>query len=268
LQQQANAANAGYGQESGLWNAGAQNALSQYNAGLQQTANSQTSAAQNAASLNQANAFNNMSQYNAGLQQTANSQTAAAHNTASAGQAAAVNEAGQFNAKNNLAAQMANQTAGQNAAQSQIQAANALNGMGLDAQKYALNNSAAQMGAGTALTAQQQLGLDQQYNQWAQQQNYPMTQLGILQQGLNGYNSGQTQTSPYYSNTGAQIAAGALGAGALGVGALRNGSDIVSGGNALYNWLSGSGGIPGYTTMPSAVSDTSNLAFNDWTSLL
>ena len=180
---------------------------------------------------------NEMARYNTTNAQQAENTTIAAHNATRLAQANALNQAGQFNAEQGWRAQLANQQAGLTASQNQIQAANALNGMGMDAQKYNLNNANAQFAMGQARTAYDQSALDQQYQQWLQAQNYPMTQLGILQSGLNGYSSGTTQTQPYYSNTGANILAGTLGAGALGAGILANGSDIASGASSLWNGL-------------------------------
>jgi hypothetical protein len=269
-QQAANAANAGYAQDAASRNMAATNARAEYNTNNYQNAANTTIAAHNAALANQAAATNQMSQYNAGLQQAANaanagyaqgaglanqnainnmaalnsgyqqtslSQTAAANNAALANQAAAQNAAGQFNSDINLRSQLANQSAAQNAINSQITAANALNGMGLDEQTRAMRAAQAQMAAGQSLQTQDQAAIDQQYQQWLQQQNYPASQLGILQQGLNGYNSGSAQTSPYYSNTGANILAGGLGIGALGAGILQNGSSIASGASSLANML-------------------------------
>lgn len=183
-------------------------------------------------------AQNQMAQYNAGNAQTAYNQTADAHTRASLEQARAVNQASEYGLDQSLRGQMANQQAGQNAINSQISAANALNGMGLDEQKRAQLAAQAQWTMGNAGQQQEQSYLDNAYNQWVAQQNYPMNQLGVLQQGLNGYSSGTTQTSPYYSNTGANVLAGALGAGALGAGILQNGSAIVSGAKDLWGGVS------------------------------
>jgi hypothetical protein len=143
----------------------------------------------------------------------------------------------QYNADNIMRTQVANQSAAQQAAATRLSGANALNGMGLDQQKWNLNNAQAQFGMGQAGQAQAQGYLDESTNRWNAQRQYPLDQLGIMQQGLNGYSSGTSQTSPYYSNTGANIMSGVLGAGALGAGIMKNGSEIVSGANALSNWL-------------------------------
>lgn len=178
-----------------------------------------------------AGAANQMGQFNAGLNQTANSQTAAAQNAAMAGHAQAYNQAGQFGAEQALRAQLANQQAGLTGAQTQLSAANALNGMGLDQQTQLLKGAGAAFDMGQARTAFDQTSVDNAYNQWAAQQNHPMTQLGILQQGLNGYSSGTATTTPYHNNTAANILAGGIG----GAQILANGSDIVSGASSLWN---------------------------------
>jgi hypothetical protein len=215
------------------WNVGQANLANRQGMELQNLANHQATGMANMLAGNQ------MSQFNANLRQGAENTTSAAHNQALADQAAAQNRAGEFNSDLNLRGQLANQSAAQDARNSQIQAASALSNMGLDEQTRALQAANAQFQMGQQRTAFDQSVYDNAYNQWAQGQNYPMTQLGILQQGLNGYNSGSTQTTPYYSNTGAQIAAGALGAGALGAGILQNGSSIVAGGKDLWNGLKG-----------------------------
>lgn len=231
---QANLANR---QQSGLQNMLAGNQMAQFNAGNQQTALNQTAAAHNSAAAQQASNANQMAQYNAGLQQQAGAATSAAHNAALANQAAAQNAAGQFNSDLGLRAQLANQQAGQNAANTSLQAANALNGMGLDEQTRALRAAQAQYGMGQNMQAFNQSALTDQYNQWQQAQNYPLEQLKIQQSGLAGVPYGSTSTSPYYSNTGANILAGGLGIGQLGAGILQNGSAIASGASSLANML-------------------------------
>jgi hypothetical protein len=213
---QANLANR---QASGLQNMLAGNSMNQFNAGLAQQAGMATSAAHNSAAAQQAANANQMAQYNAGLQQQAGMATSLAHNAALANQAAAQNRAGEFNATAAMRAQEANQQAGLTGAQTQLQAANALNGMGLDQQQQLLRGAEAQFNMGQARTAFDQSALDNVYNQWAAGQNYPMRQLGILQQGLNGYSSGETTVAPgQSSNRAANVLAGALGGGQLGYG--------------------------------------------------
>lgn len=182
-------------------------------------------------------AGNEMARYNAGNQQQANMASAAAQNAAMAAHGQAYNRAGEFNADQNLRAQLANQQAGQDAANSRISAANALNGMGLDQQTHLLNAARGQFDMGQARTAFDQAGVDNAYNQWAARQNYPMTQLGILQQGLNGYSSGTQTVSPgQSSNRAANVLAGALGGGQLGYslgGGLSGWTGLGAGAGAL-----------------------------------
>lgn len=183
-----------------------------------------------------AGAGNQMAQFNAGQQQQANAQTAAAHNNMAQFQATAANQAGQFGAEQALRAQLANQQAGLTGAGNQLAAANALNGMGLDQQQQMLRGAGAAFDVGQALTAHDQAGRDTSYNQWAAAQNYPMTQLGILQQGLNGYSSGTTTTAPgQSSNRAANVLSGALGGAQLGYG--------LSGG--LTGWTGVGGALGG-----------------------
>jgi hypothetical protein len=236
-QQAASLNNANFLQSANAANAAAMNQMAQYNAGLQQAAGLQNSNLMQGANLANASAANQMAQYNAGLSQTALSQTAASHNAALASQAAARNAAGQFNSDLGLRAQLANQQAGLTNNATSLSAANALNGMGLDQQQQMLAAANAQFQMGQARTAQDQAAYNDVYNKWSQEQNYPLQQLGILQQGLNGYSSGTTQTTPYYSNTGAQITAGVLGAGALGAGILKNGTEIAQGAKSIWDAL-------------------------------
>jgi hypothetical protein len=186
-----------------------------------------------------AGAGNQMAQFNAGQMQQAGAQTAAAHNNMAQFQSNAVNQAGQFGAEQALRAQLANQQAGLTGSQMQLQAANALNGMGLDQQQQLLRGAGAAFDMGQARTAFDQTGADNAYNQWATAQNYPLRQLDILQQGLNGYNSGETRTTPGASrNTAANVLSGALGGAQLGYG--------LSGGLTGWGALGGvAGGLAG-----------------------
>lgn len=192
--------------------------------------------AQNAIQSDQARA-QQLSQYNASNTMQARSQNAQAHNQASMQYASNADRMAQINAENSLRAQLANQQAGLTGASTRLSAANALNGMGLDQQKRLLSGADAAFKMGGAYTADQQQMLDQNYNNWAAQRNYPMTQLGILQQGLNGYSSGTTETTPYYNNTAANVLAGGLGIGQIGAGILANGSKIASGASSLAGML-------------------------------
>lgn len=231
--------NTNMSQQAGLQNMLASNAMSQYNAGNRQSANSETAAARNARETANMNAINNMTQYNASNQQAAHRDTSAAHNTALANQASARNRAAEFGSDLDLRGQLANQAAYQNNINSRIQAANALNGMGMDEQTRAFNAARAQFEMGQARTGFDQQSLDNAYNQWAAGQNYPMRQLGILQQGLNGYSSGETKTTPYYNNTAANVLAGGIGAGQL----LANAPSMIKGATSLWNSLPD---IPGF----------------------
>jgi hypothetical protein len=61
-----------------------------------------------------------------------------------------------------------------------------------------------------------QANLDLAYQDFMRQQNYPLQQLQILQQGLGQTNLGAQQTSPYFQNTGASVLGGALAGSQLG----------------------------------------------------
>lgn len=65
-------------------------------------------------------------------------------------------------------------------------------------QQYRLGEVAALESAGRAQQAQQQAYLDEAYRRFAEERNYPLTQLGIRQAGLGGvpYSTTTSQTSP------------------------------------------------------------------------
>jgi hypothetical protein len=174
-----------------------------------------------------------LSQYNAGNRQAAGSQNAQAANTASLQYANNQDRMAALNVDNSMRGQLANQQAGLSGAQLQLSAANALNGIGLDQQQRMLGGANAAFGMGQARTAFDQTSVDNAYNNWAAQRNYPLTQLGILQSGLNGYSSGTATSTPYHSNTAANVLAGGLGAAQLAA----NGSNIVNGASSLWNSL-------------------------------
>lgn len=236
-QQQANQQNMLASNQTSQFNAGAQNNMSQYNAGLQQ----QTGLANQSA-------LNNMAQYNTSNWQQAQQANQAAANqfslanannwqAAQAANQAALNNMNQYNSDLDLRAQLANQSAAQNAVNTRLSGANALNGMGLDQQQFANNAANGQIAAGNAMQQQEQAQLTNQYNQWLASQGYDQQQLDYLRSVLGNYSSGNSSSTPYYSNTGAQVAAGLLGGAQIGAGILKNGSEIVSGGTALMNGL-------------------------------
>jgi hypothetical protein len=204
------------------------NQAQDWNVGSANLGNRQQSGLQNMLAQNQ------QSQYNAGLAQTASGQSAAARNAALTAQAAAGNEAGKFNSDLGLRAQLANQAAAQNAVNTNLSAANALSGMGLDEQKRAFQAAQAQWNMGAQRQAFDQSGFDLAQKNWQQQRDYPLEQLKVLQSGLAGAPFGNSSTSPYYSNTLAQVGQGLMGGAQL----LANGGDIVSGAKDIYGGLS------------------------------
>jgi hypothetical protein len=227
--------NAGNRQAASQYNAGAQNQMAQYNTSNLQQADAATAAAHNAAAAQQAMNANQMAQYNASNAQQANMATSAAHNAALANQAAARNAAGQFNADLGLRAQLANQSAWQNNINSRITAANALNGMGMDEQTRAFNAAQAQYNMGRNRQASDQLGLDEQYRQWAAAQGHDRTQLAYLQAALSGAPMGEMTVAPgQSSNRAANVLSGALGGAQLGYG--------LSGGLTGWTGLAGAAG--------------------------
>lgn len=255
--------NAGNRQAASQWNAGAQNQMGQYNATNAQQAARDTAAAHNARETANMNAINSRAEYNTGNQQRSNELTSSAHNTALANQANARNRAGEFNADLDLRGQAFNQTAYQNNINSRITAANALNGMGMDEQTRAFNAANAQYRMGQNRTDFDQLALNDQYKRFAEQQDYPRNQLDYLNSVLGNYSTGTQASSPYYANTAANVMAG-VGGGIQMAGQLPQ---AINGLKSGYDWLSGMGGwgnlsIPGYSNVPSAIADTSNLAFD------
>jgi len=81
-------------------------------------------------------------------------------------------------------------------------------------QQYRLGEVAALESAGRAQQAQQQAYLDEAYRRFAEERNYPLTQLGIRQAGLGGvpYSTTTSQTSPGGSPGLAGLGGAALGA--------------------------------------------------------
>jgi len=197
-------------------------------------------------------ALNSREQFNAGNQQQANMQTAASHNDMTARNMAALNAGSQFNTDLDLRGQGLNQAAGQNAANTWVSAANALNGMGLDQQRWNSNNANALWGMGASQQAQQQAELNNAYQQWQQQYNYPITQADQLRAALGGAPTGTATNTPYYSNTAAQVIGGGLGAAQLASAIPGAVSGVKAGASALSGLLGGGGSSvigPANTTM-------------------
>lgn len=176
-------------QQAGLSNQAALNQMAQFNAGQ-----GQQMTLANLGALNQAGQFG-----------------ASAQNAAAMANQAARNQMAQFNAQQLQASRLANQQAGLQGAQFRLNAANQLGQMG-QAQT-----------AADLLSAQTAMTLGGARQQLAQQQmdamrNLGMERLGIMQGalGLQPGNLGQSQTSPMYQNTGANILGGALGGATLG----------------------------------------------------
>jgi hypothetical protein len=88
----------------------------------------------------------------------------------------------------------------------------------LGAQDIGLRQQAAAglQGIGAQQQAMNQANLDLAYQDFMRQQQYPLQQLQILQQGLGQTNLGTQQTSPYFQNTGASVLGGALAGSQLG----------------------------------------------------
>jgi len=222
-QQQANQQNMLASNQTSQFNAGAQNNMAQYNAGLrQQTGLANQSALNNMAQYNTTNwqnaeaanqaAANQFSLANANNWQQAQAANQAAMNNMSQFNAGAQNSMAQYGADLNLRGQLANQSASQNAINTNLSAANALNGMGLDQQRWAQNNANAQITAGNAMQQQEQAALTDQYNRWLEAQGYDRQQLDYLRGVLGNYNSGQSVTAPgQQKNTAANVLSGALG---------------------------------------------------------
>lgn len=256
--------NAGNRQAASQYNAGNRQQMAQYNASNQQSAYNQTADALNARETVNQNALNNMAQYNAGNQQSAYNSTAAAHNAMTQANMSAQQSANQYNADLALRAQLANQSAGQNAINTNLSAANALNGMGLDQQRWALNNANGQLTAGNAMQQQEQAALTNQYNQWLESQGYDRNQLDYLRGVLGNYSSGSANSSPYYANTAANVLAGGLGTAQLA----SMLPSAISGATAGYNALSGL--WSGASQMPNSVLDAGAMSagdlLSDWAS--
>jgi hypothetical protein len=255
-------------QDASQYNAGANNQMAQYNASNLQQAAQQNMAAQNQrAEYNASNrqqaeqqnmaARNNMAQYNASNLQAANRDTANSFNNMAQFNAGQQTNNNQFNADLSLRGQALNQAAAQNAANTQITAANALNAMGMDQQRWNANNAQGQLSAGQMQRQYDQAQLTQQYNDWMAQQNYPRSQLDYLQSALGGYSSGSAESSPYYNNTAANMLAGGLGATQLA----SKLPGAINGLQAGYNALSGL--WSGASAMPNAITDAGAMSASD-----
>jgi hypothetical protein len=142
------------------------------------------------------------------LMQQQQSRAAAAKAGAYGGTRQAVQEA--------LQQQSALQTGAQAAAQLAQQGFGQAAALG--AQDIGLRQQAAAglQGIGAQQQAMNQANLDLAYQDFMRQQNYPLQQLQILQQGLGQTNLGTQQTSPYFQNTGASVLGGALAGSQLG----------------------------------------------------
>jgi hypothetical protein len=142
------------------------------------------------------------------LMQQQQSRAAAAKAGAYGGTRQAVQEA--------LQQQSALQTGAQAAAQLAQQGFGQAAALG--AQDIGLRQQAAAglQGVGAQQQAMNQANLDLAYQDFMRQQNYPLQQLQILQQGLGQTNLGTQQTSPYFQNTGASVLGGAIAGSQLG----------------------------------------------------
>jgi hypothetical protein len=213
LSQQANLQTSSQAQQAALANAAAKSAASQFGAG-----------AANQASLANQAASNQMAQYNAGLgQQAALSNQAAANQAALANQTAA-NQAAQFGAAQGLTSAQTEAQYGLAGNALQLQAANQLAGVGAQ-------NLAAQQGI---LGMQNQVGAQQQAldqaakNQamldYANEQQYPLMQLGTMSNMLRGLPMQASTTNQYAAtpSTASQLI-GTAGAGASIYNAMKPG---------------------------------------------
>jgi hypothetical protein len=218
------------------WNVGSANLAARQQSGLQNML-----------------AGNEMARYNATNQQGAYTESARARNAALAAQAEAGNKAGAFNSDLNLRGQLANQSAAQNAVNTNLDAARALSGMSLDEQRRAFNAAQAQWTMGGQRQAFDQSVLNEQQKNWMDQRNYPLTQLDILQKGLNGAQAGTAKSEPYYPNTAANILSGGLG-GAQLLGqlpsAITGAKSAYDSLGSAYNYMFGNG-----SAMPNSIYD-------------
>lgn len=100
------------------------------------------------------------------------------------------------------------------AAQLRLAGAGQIGALAGAGQQYRLGEVAALESAGRAQQAQQQAYLDEAYRRFAEERNYPLTQLGIRQAGLGGvpYSTTTSQTSPGGSPGLAGLGGAALGA--------------------------------------------------------
>ncbi len=252
---QAGLANQGAGIQTGLanqstaYNTAAQNAANQLTASGQNATNNQTAQTQNAANFLQQGALNQSAGLQAGLANATNNLSAQTANQNVALTAAQQNAANQLaastsNAANTLSASGQNANLGYNAAaqnaantlaSSGQNATNYLNteqnnatnaftganqfaGLGQQAQNQALTGASALLQTGGLQQSLNQQQLNVPYQQFQQQQQYPMQQAQFLINALSGNptNLGSTQTTttpgPSPLNALAGIATAGIGA--------------------------------------------------------
>jgi len=130
--------------------------------------------------------------------------------------AATANQTAGLNAASlNQQGQISNQQALANAANLQLAAANQYGNLALSGQQAAMNDASAQSQVGAQQQAVTQAGYDVAYNNWLEQQNYPLQQLQTRLSALGGtpYGGTSTQITPV---AGQNRAMGALGGAATG----------------------------------------------------
>jgi len=196
-------------QQAALSNQAARNQMAQFNAGQ-----GQQMTLANLGALNQAGQFG-----------------ASAQNAAAMANQAARNQMAQFNAANMQQAGLANQAAGLQGAQFRLNAAQQLGqmGQGQTAADMMAAQTAMALGGTRQQLAQQQLDA---------QRNLGLERLGIMQSalGLQPANLGQSQTSPVFQNTGANVLGGALGGATLAP-MLGLGAGLGAGAGALLGLI-------------------------------
>jgi hypothetical protein len=247
-------------QQTGLANQALQGQYGLTQGQFDQGANMQTSAQAQQAALSNAAAKSAASQFGAAAGNQASLANSAASNQASLANAAAKNAAAQFGAGQNLASAQTAAQYGLSADQLKLQAAGQLGALGsqeLQAQQgiYGLQN---QIGA-------QQQGLEQQkLNQaqldYANEQQYPLMQLGTMSNMLRGLPMQAQNTQQYQAQPNVLTQAiGAAGTGAALYNAFNPSKTGASGGLPSEFKYSKGGGIMSYDVGGEIESDLESM---------
>ena len=118
-----------------------------------------------------------------------------------------------------------------------LQAAGLLSGQGLQGLQTEQAILAAQMGAGTAQQQQSQQELDAAYQQYLAEQNYPLTQFGVLTGAASAIPGGYGTTTQTQRDPMGALGMGLQACGGLGVGGMGIFSAVQNNGKSNTKWF-------------------------------